>query len=89
MFETSPDTKAYFDKFKDIPNEVLAKKEPFKEFANNVFEFMDTCVTELDEADKTHKNLLSMGAKHRTKGIPSTLFKVSLFSSFYLFRIFN
>lgn len=75
MFEASPDTKTYFEKFKDVPNDVLAKKEPFKDFANNVLEFMDTCVTELDEAEKTQKNLLAMGAKHKAKHIPITLFK--------------
>lgn len=76
MFEASPDTKTYFQKFKDVPNDVLAKKEPFKDFANNVLEFMDICVTELDEAEKTQKNLLAMGAKHKAKDIPITLFKV-------------
>lgn len=75
MFEASPDTKTYFVKFKDVPNDVLVKKEPFKDFANNVLEFMDTCVTELDEAEKTQNNLLAMGAKHKAKDIPITMFK--------------
>lgn len=75
MFEACPPTKNYFEKFKSMSNEVLAKNEPFTIFAANVMEAFDTAITELDDPEKTHQKLKKIGAKHKTYGVPDTVLK--------------
>lgn len=75
MFEACPDTKNYFEKFKSMSNDVLAKNEPFINFATNVMEALDTAITELDDAEKTHQKLKKIGAKHKAAGILDTMLK--------------
>lgn len=75
MFESCPDTKTYFEKFKDVSNELLSKKDPFVNLVTNVMEAMDTAVTELDDAEKTHQKLKQIGAKHKERGVPDIIIK--------------
>lgn len=75
MFEAAPDTKNHFEKFKNFSNDVLSKNDPFINVATNAMEAMDTAVTELDDAEKTHQKLIKIGAKHKERGIPDTMLK--------------
>ena len=61
--------KQYFDKFKNKENAALLKSQILIDHATVVMEAIDTSVTELDDADKTHENVKKLGAEHRTRGI--------------------
>lgn len=75
MFEASPDTKNYFEKFKHLSNEQLAKHEPFIDYATNLMESYDTAITDLDDADKTHQKLKKIGTENKKNEIPVTMLK--------------
>ncbi len=79
MFEAKPETKSYFEKFKNMPNEALSKHDPFINLVTNVMELFDTAVTELDDAEKTHQKLKKAGLAHKNRGIPDALLKVNYF----------
>ena len=76
MFEANPATKNYFEKFKHLSNEALAKHDPFINHVANVMELFDAAVTELDEAEKTHQKLKKVGADHKKRAVPDTVLKV-------------
>lgn len=69
MFETNADVKKYFEKFKDMNNELLIKSTILIDHATAVMEMLDTYVTELDDAEKTHNNIKKKGAEHKARGI--------------------
>jgi hypothetical protein len=75
MFEANPETKTYFEKFKNMSNEALSKYEPFIKYVTDFMELFDTAVTELDEAEKTHQMLKKSGLDHKKRELPDTLFK--------------
>lgn len=77
MFESKPETKKYFEKFKDMSNELLFKSNKFIDHANSVMESFDTIVTELDDADKTHQNIKKFGADHKRRNVPDQVLSVS------------
>lgn len=78
MFEAKPDLKNYFEKFKNISNEVLYKSDALLNHATNVMEAIDTAVMELDDADKTHQKLKKIGLKHKTLQVPDEVIKVKI-----------
>ena len=53
MFESKPELKNYFEKFKNMSLEILYKSDALLNHATNVMEAIDTAVTELDDAEKT------------------------------------
>ena len=67
-----------FEKFKDIPNDKLYKSTLFLDYVTMVMESMDTIVTELDDADKTHQNIKKIGSDHKKRNLESPVFNVSL-----------
>jgi len=76
MFEAKPELKNYFEKFKNMSLEVLYKSDALLNHATNVMETIDTTVTELDDAEKTHQNLKKLGLKHKTLQVPDEVIKV-------------
>ena len=79
MFENKPDLKNYFEKFKNMSIEVLIKSDALLNHATNVMEAIDTAVTELDDAEKTHQKLKKLGQKHKTFHVPEDIIKVIIF----------
>jgi hypothetical protein len=77
MFETKPDLKDYFGKFKNMSIEVLIKSDALLNHATNVMEAIDTAVTELDDAEKTHQKLKKLGQKHKTLHVPEDIIKAN------------
>ncbi len=69
MFEANSDMKNYFEKFKDKENVALMKSQILIDHATNVMEQIDTTVTELDDAEKTHTRLKRIGGEHKARGI--------------------
>lgn len=57
MFESNEELKKHFEKFKDMENEKLFKSQLLLNHATSVMESIDTTVTELDDAEKTHTKL--------------------------------
>lgn len=72
MFEANPDMKKYFEKFKDMDNARLFKSTILQDHANVVMEMIDTFVTELDDAEKTHAKIKKVGGDHKKRGIKDT-----------------
>ena len=60
-----------------MDNATLFKSDALIEHATVVMEMFDVTVTELDDADKTHAKLKKLGLKHKTRGIPEDVIKVS------------
>jgi len=77
MFEACPETKASLDKFKSTANDALRTHEPFINYCANLMEQFDTAITELDDADKTHAKLQTIGTQYRADHMPDTFIKVS------------
>ena len=69
MFEKNPDTKNYFEKFKGKDNAALANNQALHNHAIHVMELIDTVITELEEADKSHQLLLNTGKDHKGRNI--------------------
>ncbi len=69
MFEKNSDMKLYFEKFKGKENAALLKSEILIEHATVVMEAIDTSLTELDDAEKTHSNVKKLGAQHKARGV--------------------
>jgi hemoglobin-like flavoprotein len=69
MFESNEELKKYFEKLKDKDNATLLKSQILLDHATVVMEAIDTTVTELDDAEKTHNNLKKMGVEHKARGI--------------------
>ena len=80
MFEARPDLKNYFEKFKNMSIEVLIKSDALLNHATNVMEAIDTAITELDDAEKTHLKLKKLGQKHKTLHVPEDVIKVNVCS---------
>jgi hypothetical protein len=78
LFESNQDLKKYFEKFKDMDNESLFKSQALINHATSVMESIDTTVTELDDADKTHNRLKKLGLEHKARGITESFLKVNL-----------
>lgn len=78
MFEAKSDLKNYFEKFKNMSNEVLFKSDALLNFATKVMEEIDLIVTELDDAEKTHLKLKKLGLKHKNLQIPEDVIKVNI-----------
>jgi hemoglobin-like flavoprotein len=70
LFETDAALKNDFQKFKDKDNSALQNMTALHNHAMQVMEALDTVVTELEEADKTHQYLLKIGKDHKARGIP-------------------
>lgn len=69
MFEANPEMKNYFEKFKGMDNEKLFKSTILQDHASLTMEMIDTFVTELDDADKTHAKIKKLGADHKKLGM--------------------
>lgn len=82
MFEQNEGLKQYFEKFKNVDNATLFKSDALKEHATAVMEWLDTIVTELDNADQTHAKLKKQGEIHKKRGIPDEALKVFILSQF-------
>ena len=77
MFEANEDLKKYFDKFKNLNSEQLLKSTALLNHATAVMESIDTTVTELDDAEKTHQRLKKLGVEHKARGVADSAIKVS------------
>ncbi|CAF1076673.1 unnamed protein product [Brachionus calyciflorus] len=75
LFETNPNYQTHYEKLKDISVERLYTSTAFLDHVNEFMENVDTHVTELDDAEKTHKNIKSFGQKQKKIDIPETFFK--------------
>ena len=73
-----------FEKFKNMSIEVLIKSDALLNHATNVMEAIDTAITELDDAEKTHLKLKKLGQKHKTLHVPEDVIKVSFCSLYKL-----
>ncbi len=69
LFETHEDLKGYFDKFKGKDNSQLANNQALHNHAVQVMELIDTVVTELEEAEKSHQLLLKIGRDHKNRNV--------------------
>jgi hemoglobin-like flavoprotein len=69
MFSSNEELKQYFEKLKDKDNAVLIKSQILLDHATVVMEAIDTTVTELDDAEKTHANLKKLGVEHKARGV--------------------
>jgi hypothetical protein len=78
MFEANKDMKNYFEKLKNMDNDQIAKNTAFINHATNVMEALDTTVTELEDAEKTHAKLKKLGHEHRLRNIDVLHIKVNL-----------
>ena len=87
MFEAHPDMKNHFEKFKNADNERLFKSTALQDHASAVMEMIDTFVTELDDADKTHAKIKKIGGDHKKRKIPDEHLKVS--DAFFYSRPFS
>ena len=87
MFESNEDLKKYFEKFKNMPNETLFKSQLLLNHATTVMESIDTFVTELDDAEKTHQALKKIGVEHKARGISDSAIKVKFDSLSLNFKI--
>jgi len=79
MFESNKDMKNYFEKLKNMDNDKIAKSTVFIDHATNVMEALDTTVTELEDAEKTHAKLKKLGHDHRLRNIDVSHIKVKIF----------
>lgn len=87
MFESNKDMKNYFEKLKNLDNDQIAKNTAFINHATNVMEALDTTVTELEDAEKTHAKLKKLGHEHRLRNIDVSHIKVK--KRFIIFFIKN
>jgi len=69
LFETNPEIKNYFEKFKHIENAALLKNQILENHATAVMEAIDTAITEIDDAEKTHTKLKKFGLEHKARGV--------------------
>jgi hemoglobin-like flavoprotein len=69
LFETNEDFKNYFEKFKNLNNEQLLRSQVLLNHATVVMEAIDTAITEIDDADKTHNKLKKLGLEHKVRGV--------------------
>ena len=69
LFESNVEFKNYFEKFKNMENAVLIKSQVLENHATIVMETIDTAITEIDDAEKTHTKLKRFGLEHKARGI--------------------
>ena len=79
MFTKNPEYKDHFPKLAKCTPENLLTSPQLITQANNVMEFFDLNITELDDADATHAKIKKLGADTKAQGSPDTTFKVRIF----------
>ena len=52
-----------------MENSVLMKSQVLENHATIVMEAIDTAITEIDDAEKTHTKLKKLGLEHKARGI--------------------